>query len=135
MRLQKRWDAPPCLPRASMGARAMSGGGEEANEGWTALHNQAVEGNEEGVRSLIASGADPNASDAGGGRPLYFASAGGHTATVSALIAAGADVNAQDQSDWTALHVASVEGHLDAVLALLAASGIDKDAQNLDGTP
>ena len=60
--VQKRWDAAPlaseplhisvkCLPRASMasiGARAMSGGGEEADEGWTPLHNHAADGNEEG---------------------------------------------------------------------------------------
>ncbi len=94
----------------------------------TPLAKAAHAGNVEVIRSLIASGANPNEFDATGQTTLHWAARGGHPIgphncrgegpgradVVAALIDLGADINAADHrgaipggsSGWTPLHVA-----------------------------
>jgi ankyrin repeat protein len=94
----------------------------------TPLAKAAHEGNIEAIRSLVASGANPNEFDATGQTALHWAARGGHRIgphncrgeapdrpdVVSTLIDLGADINATDHrgaipggsSGWTPLHVA-----------------------------
>lgn len=80
------------------------------------------------LRDLIAAGADVNATNAQGYKPLYIAAREGWTKALEQLLAAGADVNGAPRSGWTALHAASVQGHLPVVRILIAA-GADIDAK------
>lgn len=62
---------------------------------------------------LVAQGADPNAKDAAGCTPLFFASYAGFAKGVKMLLKKGADCNVRDQLGQTALH--SVASALDQV--------------------
>src|SRR5947209_12630979 len=91
------------------------------------------------TRELLAEGADPNVSVAGGKTPLmeavdepgqFFDSA--REAVVEALLAGGADVAARDDDGRYALHFA---GRADVrAVELLLAAGADPRATADDGT-
>ncbi len=91
---------------------------------WTPLHDAALEGDLEAVRTLLAAGADPNAQCAGDdiGTPLHCAAGSGGTDAVRALLAGGADPNAYGVGDFAAtpLHAAVEEGDPESVEALAA---------------
>lgn len=94
----------------------------------TPLHWAAQHGHVEVVETLIANGADVNATDVFGRTPLHLAAT--HPAVMSMLIRAGADVDARDQLSNTPLHRAIPQ--VDAVDALIAA-GADVTAENTSG--
>jgi ankyrin repeat protein len=94
----------------------------------TALGQAAHRGDLNGIRALVAAGANPNEFDATGQTALHWAARGGHrygphrclgednerVAVIKALLDSGADINATDRrtaipggsSGWTPLHIA-----------------------------
>ncbi len=82
--------------------------------GQTALF---VNDSPDAIAALVQNGADPNARDHEGHRPIFFAK----PARIKALVAAGADVNARDAIGATALHHAAFHGSDDQVRALVEA--------------
>jgi ankyrin repeat protein len=71
------------------------------------------------VSALLDAGADPNARQRGGFRPLHSAAANGDAALVQLLLARGADRSAATDDGRTPLQVARERGHA-RVEALLA---------------
>ena len=78
------------------------------------------------VQALITAGADIEAEDDLGHRPLFASviAENENLEVVRALIAAGADVNVKDENGDTALNAAAMVGSLEVVQALVA-SGAD----------
>ena len=67
---------------------------EERDPSWTPLHTAAQAGDLDGVRKLLADGADPNAREAGDNTtPLHWAAAAKQVEIARALLDAGADVH------------------------------------------
>ena len=107
---------------------ALSGCAAFVQEPGTPLARAAHEGDIDGIRQLIAAGANPNEYDASNHTALHWAARGGHPLgphhcqgetpdrpdVVGALLDAGADINAVDRraalpggsSGWSALHIA-----------------------------
>ncbi len=78
---------------------------------FTALCRCILEGDIEGVKDLLARGADVNASPpSSGATVLMLASYKGYTEIVNALLAKGANVNAKCRDGTTALKFASSKG-------------------------
>lgn len=88
-------------------------------DGWTALHEAAMNDNVDLVAWLLAKGADPNAMYTQGGTPLHLAAHRGHKNAVAVLLNNGAKVNAKDNEGKTPL--ADARG--DEVKALLKKNG------------
>lgn len=89
------------------------------------------------VRAAIAQGADPNAPDDKGTKPLNFAflkDGGwpGRKDVIEALLAGGADVNARFRGDYSALHLAVTRSEKN-VVELLIDRGADMNAKAKDG--
>jgi uncharacterized protein len=104
-------------------------------DGFTALHYAGFFGDVESARSLIAAGADVNAT-ARNPRlvvaPIHSAAASRQNETVLALLDAGADPNARQENGFVALHAAAQHG--DRELAeLLLERGADPSAATDDG--
>jgi ankyrin repeat protein len=76
---------------------------------------------------LIRVGADVDARDCDGSRPLHHAARRGHAKTVEILLRAGAEVDALDRKGLTPLYGAALEGGAETVRILLLA-GADVDA-------
>jgi ankyrin repeat protein len=76
------------------------------------------------IRRLLGAGADANAKDDEGSRPLHEASFRGHVQVVKDLLEHVAEVEEKDNDDWTALHFACINGHL-AVVNELASHGAE----------
>jgi ankyrin repeat protein len=86
-----------------------------------ALIVAAQKGNADGVKRLLAGGANIETID-GYGRPLLdVATAFGQTEIVQILLTAGAKANAVTGNRQTALHIAAAYGKTDIVKALLTA--------------
>ncbi|MET9729576.1 ankyrin repeat domain-containing protein [Streptomyces sp. NPDC006458] len=85
------------------------------------LVTAALLGRADEVRTLLRSGADPNAPDPDGTTPLYQASVQGGTEIVRLLLAAGADPDTESGhgSEGTPLCAAACWGHTPTVRALL----------------
>ncbi|MEW2513842.1 ankyrin repeat domain-containing protein [Streptomyces sp. NPDC046870] len=102
--------------------------------GRTAAHYAAVGGDADGLRVLLAEGADPGASDAEGWTPLHFAAQAQAPAVVEVLLAAGAVVDAVDRHGDTPLSRAVFcsrgEGR---TIRLLLEAGADPDRDNVHG--
>lgn len=92
----------------------------------------ADEGNVDRVRSLIAEGADVNATTGSGPTALILAVEGGYLDVAKILLSKGADVNAKDNSGQTALIYAAKKGHLD-ILQQLLERGADLNVRDKDG--
>lgn len=84
------------------------------------------------VASLLELGADVEAEDAYGRRPLHLAAAGGCEEVVKALVEAGASVDAGTQGGDTALMKACMFGHVETAKLLLEA-GADPGQVNSEG--
>jgi ankyrin repeat protein len=98
----------------------------EAVCGITTLTKLAV------VRTLLAAGADYEARDAGGWRPLHIAVREGHVDAAQLLVEAGADVEAPDDDGFKPLHLAADGGYVEVVRALVDAV-VDVEAEAADG--
>jgi len=87
----------------------------------TALRRAIQGGDMNQVRSLLRQGADPDAPDAAGNRPLLDAAAAGQPEAVRLLLAAGARVNATTPTGRTALIEAADRGQMETARVLIAA--------------
>lgn len=82
----------------------------------------ARRGDMEGLRALLATGADANAAPGDGMTALHWAAERGDDAMVTVLVSAGASVNARTRvGDYTPLHLAARSGSGPAVTAILKA--------------
>jgi ankyrin repeat protein len=88
------------------------------------------------VELLLKHGADPNARDAQGGTPLYYAARDGCVEVVRILLLRqGADLNARDAEGNTPLHRAAANCRY-TLAQLLIQHGADPNAKNnQDKTP
>lgn len=85
-------------------------------------------GDAETVRSLLASGSDPDWADEGGETALMAAAHQGHLAAVEALLAGGASVDLTDANGWTALFKAVYNHELDTGFATVVKALIEAGA-------
>ena len=83
------------------------------------------------VDSLLAAGADVDASTTEGDTPLAWACEFGAIELVKLFIEKGADVNATGAQNFTALHRATLAQHIDLVTLLIEA-GADVNAKATD---
>ena len=89
----------------------------------------------EGMKDLLAEGADVNAMDKDGNTPLHIVTHSGHKEMIKLLISNGAHVNAKDEGGWTPLHFAASGGHKE-IAELMLANGADVNAKDFsDYTP
>ncbi|HVX63446.1 MAG TPA: ankyrin repeat domain-containing protein [Pirellulales bacterium] len=104
--------------------------GLATHEGMTAIHctrNPLI------IAALLNHGADPNAEENYGRRPLHFACGRRHDQRqAQALISAGADVNAPDESGETPLHLGAQFAPAPVVMLLIDA-GADLQARTKEG--
>lgn len=84
-----------------------------------ALYEAAAEGDLDGMRELIAAGADVNAAIDGDGSPLIGAARSGDLGAVTLLLERGADPNLGVPGDGSALIAAAASGRADLVTLLL----------------
>ncbi|MER5599270.1 ankyrin repeat domain-containing protein [Streptomyces sp. NPDC002265] len=102
--------------------------------GRTAVHYAAVDGDVDGLRGLLARGADPQAADAAGWTPLHFAAQAQEPSAIEVLLAAGASVDPADGHGntplWRAVFCSHGEG---TVIRLLLEAGADPDQVNAHG--
>ena len=94
------------------------------------MHRAIENGNVAAVRSILASGIDPNLREDSRASPTFLTQAArlNQEEIVSLLLASGADVNGADGDDMTPLIHASENGYVDIVELLLKA-GADVHAQ------
>lgn len=78
--------------------------------GFTALAGASFKGDAEIVRTLLAAGANPNASGASGRTPLMLAALTGRVGVIRVLLDAGADRSAKDAQGRDAAFVAETQG-------------------------
>src|SRR5258706_4259760 len=98
----------------------------------TPLHQAALLGQMEVVRSLLDKGAAIEATDGDGQTPLFAAAGLGHEAVAEALLERGASVRVRDRAGRTALHWAVASGS-EEMAALLLAYGADPNARDVSG--
>ncbi|KFX90066.1 hypothetical protein V490_06669 [Pseudogymnoascus sp. VKM F-3557] len=105
-------------------------------DGYTVLQLSAAAGHSKVVATLLAAGADVNATNAvdRGCTALQVASRSGNLEIVESLVKYGADVNARAayNNGRTALQAAAEHGHFDIVATLLAAGADVNSVNNSD---
>ena len=103
--------------------------------GETPFHAAVKIGDEEVVRVLLNSGADPNARTMTGSTPLHGAAHSSARLVVKLLLADGADPNANDDLGWTPLHglVRSNFPDTVALAQLLIEAGTNASSEDRDG--
>jgi uncharacterized protein len=77
------------------------------------LFDAVTAGDVDGVRRLLAAGADCNQRDGDGATALMLAAHAGNLEMVKFLVGAGADVNATDERGWSALTKSVYNADLD----------------------
>lgn len=98
------------------------------------LHEAALAGDIEKVKSLISRGADVNEKDEGGRTALHYACEKGHAEVARLLINQGARINVTTaMMASTPLHYAVMRGDKQTV-ELLLSKGADINAKNRDGS-
>ncbi len=104
--------------------------------GNTALYLATVEGHEDIVRLLLAAGAEIEAQNRRGLRPLHMAALNGYDTLVELFIDKGAEVNIKDNEDEdTPLHLAAKRGRTNAIKLLLANGAKSTTKNRLGLTP
>ncbi|MFW9983019.1 MAG: ankyrin repeat domain-containing protein [Candidatus Thorarchaeota archaeon] len=106
----------------------------ESEETDSKLHESAEEGNLEGVKNALEEGANLNAIDGRGMKPIHWAALRGHKEIVSILLEKGADVNSTNFADWTPLMHASMEGHFEIVQILIQKGANVNSKTSVSGT-
>ncbi len=101
-------------------------------DGSTALHLAALEGQAAVVRLLLAGGAQVNARGLREETPLHMAMYDGHREVAELLLSNQADVNAQNTAGETPLHLAARNGYRDLV-ELLPSHSADLGARDKAG--
>ena len=92
----------------------------QIDDGWTALHEAAKNGDEETVRLLIENyNADITKPSVNGSLALHLAAQNGHTGCVRALLDKGQNINATNNDGRTALHIAASDDCVEVVRYLL----------------
>lgn len=99
------------------------------------LRENAITGNIERVKQLIAEGAPVNQADKTGLTPLHFACFGDHEAVAQELLSSGACVNQTNENNITPLHAAAGKGHVRAILKLLEWKADITKVDNAGSTP
>jgi len=94
----------------------------------TPLYREALEGNDEKVRMLLACGAQVELPDDDGRTALHAAAFAGHARVVKRLLRAGARSQVQDHTGRTPLHTARTAG----IACQLIQAGADVDAPAYD---
>ena len=89
-----------------------------------AWERAVIHGDVEGVREMLAAGADADARNRYGQTALMVAAQRGHVRIVEALVEAGADLDVTAKYNLTALMLAIVAGHA-AVARIIAGAGAD----------
>lgn len=92
-----------------------------STDGFTPLGFAAYFGKFEAAKTLVESGADPNAISKNDFHvaPIHSALSGGHLNIVNLLLDHGADVNLAAGGGWTPLHYATDIGDADLALRML----------------
>lgn len=85
------------------------------------LFRLAEIGDEAGVRQALASGANPNDTDADLWTPGIFAARAGHAAVIRLLLSAGWNCSRRTLENWAAGTYAALDGHVEALTVLLEA--------------
>ncbi len=102
------------------------------DEGKTALHREAENGDLDKVRLLLEANVKVNAQDNKGRTPLHLAALSGHAEIVKELLAHGAMNKMVDKEKNSALHLAAMQGGLESIESLLF-YGADVNLPNLYG--
>ena len=90
-----------------------------SNEGSSALHWAAYQGDITAIRKLVASGVDVRTPNQFGETPMSIAATAGDGAAMRVLLDAGADVESRSADGQTALMLVSRGQHIDAATLLL----------------
>lgn len=99
-------------------------GAKPNTQGWTALHEAAVQGDEASCKVLLQHGADPNRREKQNqGTPLHVAAFQGNPRICQMLIKAGAKVNLRDGEKLTPFFHARDQHHPEALKIIQAAGG------------
>jgi hypothetical protein len=107
---------------------------DDAQDGWTPLHQAALTNDAERAAALLDAGADPNASDRQRTTPLHMAAQTGSMSVAELLLSRGARVDPTDGHGntplWTAIFSSKGEG---ALIQLLRLHGADPYIANHHG--
>ncbi len=103
----------------------------QKDDGFTALHLAAINGNTKEVLALLAYGAKSNVL-AKGNPVISYAAQEGHSSIVHALLSSGASPNVTCKNGWSPLHHAAKRKHLKTLMILLAADA-NVNLQKKDG--
>lgn len=95
----------------------------------------AYNGDEAGVKKLMAGGADPNVRDGKGWTALNWASFNGYPGVVKALLSSGADAGIRDKSGWNPFMFAVAAGNTEVVRVFLSYGSDPNDRDKDGGTP
>ncbi|KAK4485239.1 hypothetical protein RD792_007869 [Penstemon davidsonii] len=96
-----------------------AGEDETENDEESIVHHTASFGDEEGLKTALAAGADKDKEDSGGRTALHIACGCGEDKCAEVLLEAGAKVDALDKNMNTPLHYAAGYGRKDCVELLL----------------
>ena len=91
-------------------------------DGWTTLHEAAMNDNPDEITRLIAAGAEVNAANHDGKTPLHLAARRDNPTVITRLLEGGAELQAQDNEGRTPLEVARVQSYSPEVIEALEAA-------------